>query len=222
MSIGFGKNSSSTKTKPVAWKWQKQGLKGLGGQFSGLIGKYGFETALSQPLGILNSVYQNLFGENPAGDYLGARQALERVLAPNALKEYTGEAMSALMPWMKRESDIMREELLGRMGHTGTRFSTDFGNILNRGQQDLALRTQQQALSAAIPYMQTQLTGARGVYDMIGSLAERQIARQIPLYLQLLTAYAPTGSFGQSSGWNFNAGLGNASNTVAKAVFPTQ
>jgi len=215
MSFGFGSQHSraSSKAKPVAWDWQKKGLQDLSGMFRNLVGGNGFLTALSQPLGILNPAFQNLFGDNPSADFLGARSRLQDVLSERALPRAVDQAMGALLPWMQRESDIMRRDLLQRAGHTGTRFSTDFANVLNRGQQDLALRTQQQALGVALPYLQTQAQAARSVYDMIASLAERQLARQVPLWAQILTAYAPVGSSSRSSsgGWRFSIGLNSNS-----------
>lgn len=209
MSLGGGSQSSSSKTKIPAFA--KKGGRSLNKLFQNAFFGSGelanqSRTALSSPMGIIGSQYQNLFGDDPSSDFLGARAALQNALSGDALQNYYGQAFDVLQPGMNRNIELMKQNVLSGTAGLGNRFSSDVMNQQRAGAQDIMLGTQQQALGSAMDILGQQMGGALGVYDQVGGLAEGQMGRQIPLWVSMVTG-APTTSQSSSSGWNMNLGI---------------
>ena len=212
MSLGGGQQSSSSQTKMPGFA--KKSGKELTKLFKRSFGLGGTQeqqnmakSALSTPMGIIGSQYQNLFGDDPSADFLGARSALQRSLSGDALGSFYNQAFDVLQPGMQRNIDLMKQNVLSGTAGLGNRFSSDVMNQQRTGAQDIMLGTQGQALQNALQILQQQMGGALGVYDQVGSMAEGQMGRQLPLWVSLATG-APTENKSGSSGWNMNVGIG--------------
>lgn len=199
-SLGISHSKSSSETKqPV---WARQLGKSLASGFQGM----NFQTGLTQPLGVLGNTYQNLFGDNPTNDYMGVRERLSAILGENGLQGGINTAYSQLLPSAQRSIEELNRGTLTKMSGAGHRFSSDTMDLQRRGAQDILLGTQGQALQAALPLMQLQAQTGMNIMDLIASLSEGQMGRQVPLAVGLATG-TPSGSSSNSSSISANVGL---------------
>lgn len=146
-------------------------------------------SGLGTPLGIIGPLYENLFGESPAGDYLGARKALEETLSGEGLAKTIETARGQLLPSTLRSISEGSAALTSAAGPSGLRFSTDLmnaqGGLASRAFEDLDTRS----LGAALPIFQQRAQSAQGIFDLISRMGAQNNPLQI--LMQLIGAGVP-------------------------------
>ena len=201
MSISKSSSGSTPQSMPGD-------LTGLRSQVNAFMGNLlrGGNTALSTPMGAIGSAYQNLYGDNPSKDFLGARGTLERLLSGEGYKSAYGQAYDALAPLAQRSIDLSNQKVLGAGTGQGLRFSTDIPVMQAANARDILLGTQGQAAGNANAIMGQQLQGAQGVYSNVlqGALAQMPLDK----LLQYATQFAPVGNNSSSSGWSAGINFG--------------
>ena len=206
--ISAGSRMSSSRNISRQPPYARRLGKAIGSEYMNMINERGFESMLSQPAGVLGSLYQNMFNPNasPTNDAMGARAALQNALSGDAFKNAMQTSYNMLLPSAQRAIEELNRNVLSRSSPMGLRFSSDVMDLSRRGAQDILLGTQRQAASTAVPLYQTQAGTALNFYDLIGSLAQQQMARQAPLAVQLATG-VPVSSRGTGGGSGWNAGF---------------
>jgi hypothetical protein len=101
-----------------------------------------------------------------------------------------------------------QNQIRGKAGVSGLRFSTDLNNQIGRFAGDQLLGLQANSINAAAPIFQQRAQNAAGIYDLISSLAQQDLGRQLPLLLQFATGFAPVGGSSSSSSSGWRGGVG--------------
>lgn len=201
VSAGSSKQSSTPQTMI---QQDITGLRSnLSNYFNNLLGQG--QGALSQPGGIIGSQWNNLFGSNPQGDFLGARSTLQNVLSGQSLQNAANQAYQNFLPLAQRNIDLMNTGVLNKSAGLGTRFSSDVMNQQRQGATDILNNLLGQSVGAGLQSQAQQLQGAQGIYGLLGQLGSGIMAQQLPLLAQYASAFAPVGQ--RSSGSSWNAGL---------------
>lgn len=209
-SLGGSKSTSTSTSKQPQYAIDLG--KALGSGFQKFFMQQGgVQNALSQPAGMIGSIYNNLFNPNagPGQDYLGARGALERSLSGAGFGDAYNSAFEKLLPSARAAIDELNRNVLSASSPMGLRFSSDVMNQQRRGAQDILLGTQGQAVQTAMPFAQMQQQGALSIFDLIASLAQDQMARQVPLAVSLATG-APQISTSTRKDSSFDIGVNGA------------
>lgn len=191
---------SSSQTNPTyAQLMIPKDLKDLRGQISPFLANQlnsKGQTYGNTPEGPLNSVYQNLFGDNPTGDFLGARQTIESNLSGRGFQNAANATYQGMLPGVMNSIMLGGNALRETAGANGMRFSTDLMNNQRALANSQLLGLQQNAIGNANTYMQNTGNQAQGIYSLIGDLGMKTIANQLPLLLQYASQFPPSGQFG--------------------------
>lgn len=174
-------------------------------QLAGIFGEVlkGGMGALSNPMGIIGSQFNALYGNDSSQDYLGAKQRLTDLISGKGLDQDISTAFQSLLPSIRLGIDEANRGFLASSAGQGLRFSSDVLNQSRAASDSLLSQGLANAGNIALGSRAQQLEGAQGVFSNIGSLAEAQLARQIPLLVQLLASMGKTRSVGdQGSGFN--------------------
>lgn len=206
---GYGSYATSrqqSKSRP-RFGGRKDTIKGLSGLFESFLRSKG-ETALGTPAGTIGPAFQNLFGESPTDDFLGARERLTNILSGAGLDADIERAFEADRPGLNRELD----RIVGQQSVFGKRFGSDVANQQAAAVGDARSR----AFANALAERETGLGAALGTYGLVGQLGEAQLARQVPLALEFVRNF-PTFST-DSSGRSLSIAGGGGGGTYLCTV----
>lgn len=162
----------------------------------------------TDPGGISGRIFQNLFGDNPANDFLGARSALQDVIGGGGFQKAVSDANQALLPAALSNINYGSSALRTAAGPAGLRYSTDLLGQQQRLANQILLGTQQQAVQTALPFMQQRGDAAQGVFDMAAQLREADLGRLLPLMVAFATQFAPVGNTSSSHSFEASGGFG--------------
>jgi len=202
--FGIGGSRSKNRPKPIMQEDLKGLRESLGSYFSNMLRN---PSALSSPTGIIGSQYNALFGGgSEAGLGTHARQALESVLGGGAFRNTYNDVMDLMTPNMNRGMELINRNVLGRNTVMGKRFSSDVGNQASSAAANLLLGTQREAMGNALNFANMRGSLGANVMGGIGSLAEGQFARQLPLLVQYAMGFAPVGNYGNNRSYRIGYG----------------
>ena len=204
--MGGINDSSSTQTsssRPMIQGDLKNLRSNLSNYFNNMLGQG--QGALSNPGGIIGSQWNNLFGSNPTGDFLGARAALQGVMSGDTVKNSANQAYQNFLPLAQRNMQLMNNNVLNANSGLGNRLSSDVMNQQRQGSSDILNNLLAQSVGAGLQTAGLQGQTAQGLYGLMGQLGTSQMAQQLPLLAQYASAFAPTGgtSQGSSSAFGF-------------------
>lgn len=174
-------------------------------QLAGIFGEVlkGGTGALSNPLGIIGPQFNALYGADPSQDFMGARKRITDLISGEGMSRDIETAFGSLLPTIQRSIDESSRSILNQSAGQGLRFSSDVMNQSRDSANDLLSGGMANAIQLALGSRSQQLEGAQNVFSNVGSLAEAQLARQIPLLAQLLAQMGKSRSFGEGGGgWN--------------------
>lgn len=199
--MSFGSSGSTSGAKvPADLKPIRSDLSGL---FQSELGTRGSDI-FQDPGGTSGRIFQNLFGDDPSSDFLGARQALQDTLSGQSLGPNLQRANQQLMPVAMQNIASGSRALRQQAGPAGLRFSTDLINAQRGLTGDILAQTQGQALDAALGLGEQRGQAAQNLFNMAASLRESDLGRLLPMMVNFATQFAPVGSESSS----FNASLG--------------
>jgi hypothetical protein len=199
MQIGADKSRSDSKIQPDLMPLRKD----LGSLFQSQLAARGSDI-FNNPGGISGSIFQNLYGADPSGDFLGARNTLQNLMSGQGLQQYLGTANQQLMPTALANILAGGNALRNAAGPAGLRYSTDLINAQRGMAGDILAKTQAQALQAALGMSQQAGDAAQNIYGLSSQMRESDLARLLPTMVAYATGFAPVGT----NSWGFNAGVG--------------
>ncbi len=168
MSYSGGSSSGESRVQGRTGLSKKL-FRGLGEQLMGSLAGGG--SGLGTPLGILGPIYQNLFGGG-AGDYLGAKGAIQDTLSGN-FGGAVNTAYNQLLPSTLQGIQQGSSALQAAAGPAGLRFSTDLMGQQGRLASDLLGQTQQQALGAGLNVYNQRAQTGQDIFGLIGQLGQQ-------------------------------------------------
>lgn len=199
--MSFGSSSSSSAPQvPQDLRPIRSDLSDL---FRGQLRQRGSDI-FQDPGGVSGRIFQNLFGDNPANDFLGARNALQQTLSGESLGPNLQIANQQLLPVAMSNIQSGSNALRQQAGPAGLRFSTDLINAQRGLAGDILAQTQAQALDAALGLGEQRGDAAQNLFNMAAQLRESDLGRLLPMMVNFATQFAPIGSSSSS----FKAGLG--------------
>jgi len=154
------------------------------------------------PTGAIGGIYQNLFGDDPSQDFLGARQALENSLSGD-YGSYANQAFQTMMPTIQDAMNTSNRNLSNQYGAQGLRFGTDLMNAQGAAGSNILNNALAQAGQQGMAFMGQQGQQAQTMFDLIGRLGAASIAQTLPLLAQ----YASSGQEGSSSSSSFQVSI---------------
>lgn len=213
VSFGSNKSGGQSYNESRSMSGDLTGLRNLiNNQFiRGIRDNGGLESWGNTPQGPLRSIFQNLYGDDPSGDYLGARKALQDSLSGDSFGQAYKLAQDQMMPSTLEAIRTGGAALQNSFGANGLRFSTDVMGAQRRFADTQMNALGDRAAANAQGLYQTRANTALGTYGQANDMINAQLARQLPLLLQYASQFPSIGSFGTGSnrGTGFNFGVGS-------------
>lgn len=154
----------------------------------------------------VSSQFQNLFGQNPTQDFLGARGAVTQALGGD-LGPYIQQAYQSQAPAMQQAMEAAQRATLNQAGPLGMRFGTDAMGLASTRANELANQALARSLQAGLQTQQTQLGGGLDVMRMISEMNQGGLGQMLPFIVNYATQFAPVGTRSRSTessgGFNF-------------------
>lgn len=198
MSIGGSKSKQSSTSTPQSMV-QSDLLPlryNLSSAFNDMVG--GLLPQAQEGANIVSSQFQNLFGQNPTEDFMGARGAVTQALGGD-LGPYISQAYQSQAPAMQQAMEAAQRATLNQAGPLGMRFGTDAMGLASERANELANQALARSLQAGLQSQQTQLGGGLDVMRMISELNQGGLGQLLPFITQYATQFAPVGQRSKSS-----------------------